>query len=227
MNPTIACQNMASFAKYRGGATGALVDGTPLICGNDYRNDGSDECYIITNSSTSFVSKMNSKRSEAASVVVNINKLWVLGGRDDYSSYLSSSEYIQIGIGSSTGPELPLAVYDHAMVALNQSTFMLIGGDHGGYVYLSKTFYFEESNQNWIPGPDLQQARTGHAAGLGTDTATSQQYIAVTGGRYYDSDIYWYIYLSSVEILYSGETEWHWQTGKQRATTRPHIKVTT
>ena len=49
-----------------------------------------------------------------------------------------------------------------------------------------------------------------HAAGLGIDTATSEQYIAVTGGLYYDSGTI--VVLDSVEILYSGETKW--QTGK-------------
>ena len=52
----------------------------------------------------------------------------------------------------------------------------------------------------------MDTARVQHAAGVGIDTATSQHYIAVTGG-YYSG------YLDSVEILYSGETEW--QTGKQ------------
>merc|ERR1712020_636738 len=115
--------------------------------------------------------------------VLNKNILWVLGGWDGlYGSYLSSTEYIQIGIGSSTGPELPLGVWMHAMVALNPSTMMLIGGDCGSSCYLSKTFYFQESNQDWIPGPEMDQARYLHAAGLGIDTATSEQYIAVTGG---------------------------------------------
>ena len=213
MNPTITCQNMAPFAKEVYGATGALVDGKPLICGGGY-SGYYDECYMITKSSTSYVSKMKSKRSGAASVLVNINKLWVLGGWD--GSRLSSTEYI--GIGSSTGPQLPLAVNGHAMVALNTYTFILIGGYSSGY--LSKTFYFQESNQDWIPGPEMDTARGYHAAGVGIDTATSQHYIAVTGGRYHDSG---YIYLDSVEILYSGETEW--QTGKQRATTRPHKKA--
>ena len=218
MNPTITCQNMAPFAKKVYVATGALVDGKPLICGGYYTGGNYyDECYMITKSSTSYVSKMKSKRAYAASVLVNINKLWVLGGKDDGSSYLSSTEYIQIGIGSSTGPHLPLAVGYHAMVALNTSTFILIGGYSSGY--LSKTFYFQESNQDWIPGPEMDTARYRHAAGVGIDTATSQHYIAVTGGENYYGE------LDSVEILYSGETEW--QTGKQRATTRPHIKVTT
>ena len=203
MNPTITCQNMAPFAKEVWGATGALVDGEPLICGGFF--DGySDECYMITKSSTSLANKMNSKRYGAASVVVNINKLWVLGGSDG-SSYLSSTEYIQIGIGSSTGPELPFAVSYHAMVALNPSTFIIIGGYADGYVsgYSSKTFYYE----HWITGPDMDQARAWHAAGLGIDTASSDQYIAVTGGSGYSG------YLDSVEILFPGESEW--QTGKQ------------
>ena len=208
---------MAPFAKYTFAATGALVDGKPLICGGDDAKN--DECYMITKSSTSFISKMNTKRAYAASVVLNNNILWVLGGSDGLFSHLSSTEYIQIGIGSSTGPELPLAWHArHAMVALNQSTVMLIGGYSSTLQSsLSKTFYYQESNQDWIPGPEMDQARYEHAAGLGIDTATSEQYIAVTGGN--DG----FGVLDSVGILYSGETEW--QTGKQRAKTRPHKKA--
>ena len=57
---------MAPFAKEVEGATGALVDGKPLICGG---SGYSDECYMITKSSTSYASKMQSKRAYAASVL--------------------------------------------------------------------------------------------------------------------------------------------------------------
>ena len=92
------------------------------------------------------------------------------------------------------------------MVALNPSTFMLIGG-YDGDDRLSKTFYYQESHQDWSPGPEMDQARRKHAAGLGTDTETSEQYIVVAGG----SGIYGS--LDSVEILYSSGTKW--QAGRQ------------
>ena len=76
---------------------------------------------------------------------------------------------------------------------------------------MKKTFYYSENNQEWITGPELKEGRRQHAAGLGTDTTTSEHYIAVTGGI--GNSLYYLGYLDSVEILFSGDTEW--QTGKQ------------
>ena len=208
VDKSLSCQNLAPFAKKTRGAIGALVNGIPLICGGYSSFGYSDECYKITKSMTSLVTKMNSKRYGADSVVVDNNLLWVLGGRKDTSTYLSSteyisiSEYVQIQIGAGAGPDLPLAVYEHAIVAWNSSYFMLIGG-HDGDGYLAKTFNYHEGKQEWISGPELNQARSSHGVGLGMDTATSEHYIAVSGGRYDD-----YGSLDSVELLYKGETEW-------------------
>ena len=71
----------------------------------------------------------------------------------------------------------------------------------------SKTFYYNEDNPEWIPGPEMKQVRGYHAAGLGKDQAKNDPYIAVTGG--FKSG-----YLDSVELLYEGETEW--QAGKHQ-----------
>ena len=50
----------------------------------------------------------------------------------------------------------------------------------------------------WITGPNLMQARNSHAAGIVTDEVTDENFVAVTGGRYY-----WF-YLDSTEILQDG-----------------------
>ena len=206
MDNSLSCQNLAPFAKKTYAATGALVEGVPLICGGYYPGGSySDECSQITKSMTSLVTNMTSKRGYAASVVLNKNQLWVMGGRSS-STYLKSTEFIQIGAGSTSGPDLPLAIASHAIVAWTSSSFMLIGGDDENY--LAKTFYYHvEKPDEWIPGPELKQERGWHAAGLGMDRATNDPYIAVTGG--YKSG-----YLDSVELLYEGETEW--QAGKHQ-----------
>ena len=101
---------------------------------------------------------------------------------------------------------MPIAVYEHAILALNSSVFMLIGG-HDGNESLAKTFYYYEDKDEWIAGPELSQSRSRHAVGFGMDTSTSECYIAVTGGKPSD-----YGFLQTVELLYVGETEW--QAGK-------------
>ena len=205
MDNTLSCQNLAPFAKMTKYATGGLVDGVPLICGGRY-SGFYDECYSITKSLTSFVTTMTSKRAYAASLVLE-KGLWMMGGYDG-SSYLSSSEYVQISSGSSSGPNLPYAVGNHAVVAWSSTYFMLTGGRNVGGV-LSKTFYYHEDNPEWIPGPEMKQARKFHAAGLGMDQATNDPYIAVTAGVGFGIG-----YLDSVELLYEGETEW--QAGKHQ-----------
>ena len=88
---------------------------------------------------------------------------------------------------------------------------MIIIGHGDGHGSLRKTFYYSDNNQEWITGPELTEGRRHHAAGLGTDTTTSEQYIAVTGGI--GNSVYYSGHLDSVEIFYAGDTEW--QVGKQ------------
>ena len=154
-----------------------------------------------------FVTKMKSKRYKPASVVLENKKLWITGGWDVGVSELSSSEYIQISSGSTSGPDLPFAVWFHSVVAWNSSSFMLMGGQAASYNFVTKTFYYHESNPEWIPGPEVKLARWYQASGLGVDQATNVPFIALTGGAASG-----YVWLDSVELLYEGETEW--QAGK-------------
>ena len=141
-------QNMVPFEKHVGGATGALVDGKPLICGGNRGFQLYDECYIITKSNISLVTNMNSKRADAASVVVNNTKLWVLGGWN--TGILNSTEYVHIGEEEGgfaiAGPDLPVPAHRHAVVSLNSSCYMLISGKDAFY-------YKDEGNQyrlDWV-----------------------------------------------------------------------------
>ena len=200
--PYRECQNMAIPPEKAKGATGGLVEGRLLICGGKDSELFHDECYRVTKISTSLIKIMKEKRAYATSVVVNHIKLWILGGRscNNDNCLLNSTEYFHVGQYNYYGPNLPNSTYGHTITAWNSTSYIIIGG-HGG---LKKTFLHSENNHEiWITGPELNQGRSQHAAGLGIDTATSETYIAVTGGMGY---------LDSVEILYSGDTEWN--TGK-------------
>ena len=98
------------------------------------------------------------------------------------------------------GPDLPYSVYYHALININKTVSMLIGG----YICnanTAKTYYFHHETKNWIQGPNLLTARHHHAAGVLTDQTTREKHIVVSGG--YGSS-----YLSSVEILYYGSNQW-------------------
>ena len=193
----MSCQNLAPFARGIFYATGGLVNGVPLICGGEL-GSAIDECYSITKTLSSLVTKMSDRRYLADSVVVQENTfLWILGGAG--GSGKSTSEYISLS-GSASGPNLPISVYGHAVVAWNSTDFMLMGGSGG-----SKTFYYNEDNSEWTPGPEMKESRARFKAGLGMDQATNDPYIAATGGVWG---------LDSVDLLYQGEIEW--QAGKHQ-----------
>ena len=117
------------------------------------------------------------------------------------SQYLVSTEYVTV-TGTMLGPDLPMALDSHAMVAINSTCSMVIGGLSNNGISAS-TFFYDRNEEEWINGPSLIQARDSHAAGIVTDEVTDEQFVAVTGGSDYG-------YLDSTEILQDRE----WVQGK-------------
>ena len=176
--------------------TGGLIGDTVIIC-EGY------ECYSLTSEKATLVTHMSVGRWGAASIVINDNTLWVTGGWNGYAGgYLASTEYVTV-TGTMIGPVLPMAIQYHAMVAINSTCSMVIGGYSNGYSFAS-TFYYDHNEEEWINGPSLMQARYDHAAGIVTDEVTGEHFVAVTGGGYTYDD------LDSTEILQDGE----WVQGK-------------
>ena len=107
----------------------------------------------------------------------------------------------QYGKNSTIGPDLPLSVYSHAIVNINESVSMLIGGYicSGSKGNSAKTYYFHHETQTWIQGPNLSNARSRPAAGVVTDQTTREKHIIVSGGIGAPS-------LS--EILFYGANQW-------------------
>ena len=189
------CNNWPDFPISVYGATGGLIEDIVIICGG-YNND---ECYSLTSEKATLVTHMSVGGWYAASIVIYDNTLWVTGGYD--SGSLVSTDYV-IMTGTMPGPNLPMALWRHAMVAINRTFAMVIGGLSSGGTSAS-TFYYDHNEGEWTTGPSLMQARIYHAAGIVTDEVTDENFVAVTGG--YGSD-----YLDSTEILQDG----NWFQGK-------------
>ena len=102
---------------------------------------------------------------------------------------------------SNLGPDLPLGLNRHAIVKLNDSVSILIGGNADSLHYSPKTFYYIEDNKEWVPGPDLIHGRWGHSAGIVTDSMTDKEYLVVIGGRNE-------MVLSCIEIFNEVENRW-------------------
>ena len=183
---------MAPLAKTTAAATGGLLDGLPVIVGGDDR-----QIHSIAKDQSKFLGQLTVTRWGAASVVLSNNTLWVTGGLDQSCNRLKTTEFVTKEGKTSKGPDLPLALCGHAIVALNRGVFILIGGCTGSY---SSATYFYEEKKGWRPGPNLKNGRFQHTAGVLTDRVSTKQYIvAVGGGSAY----------TSVEYLeYPGSNEW-------------------
>ena len=178
------------------GATGALINGQPVICGGlDAGGNTIDDCYILIDNQYVPFATMSTTRWTAASVIFR-NSLFLSGGRDGSGNTLKSTEFISQG-ESKPGPSLRVALENHAMVLWNNS-LMVIGGSAGG----DKKQTWVLSNNQWVPGSPLHQGRDLHAAAVGADRTTQEQFIAVTGGCNGDA-------CDNVEILWRGSTEWY------------------
>ena len=99
-----------------------------------------------------------------------------------------------------------MALYGHAMIAINTTHSMVIGGRYSWNIEIDLTFYFDHGNQQWIDGPRLIQAREHHAVGIVNDQVTMTNLVIITGG--YTG----YTYFDSTEIL----VESQWLPGKKR-----------
>jgi hypothetical protein len=130
------------------GATGGLIGNKPAICGGFMNDDGNDhrkDCFVIGQSVTK-QPKMSKARGFAASVTFNENTLWVTGGLTD-NVYHKDTEFVQLN-GTRPGPDLPIEVAYHCLVALNSTTILLIGGARGYAVRVSsvqrptRSFFF-------------------------------------------------------------------------------------
>ena len=141
---------------------------------------------MIGHENTRFHVNMTLGRMFAASIVVG-NRLWVLGGFGKFAA-ATSSEYVSIidGIHPERGPDLPIPLFHHTVVSINETTAMLIGGYNMDVSY--KTYYFYYLNNDWTQGPDLDKSGSiiYHNAGIITDHITQEDHLLVFGIGIFD-----------------------------------------
>ena len=149
------CKNWPEFPVRLDGATGGLVKDTVIICGGFNGTFShvdewiTNECYSLTSEKATLVTLMSVRRAGAASIVSNDNALWVTGGFYDDIGVLNSTEYVTI-TKTVPGPDLPMALEAHAMVPINSTCSMVIGGSHGeganyclyNFAYVKNSEYF-------------------------------------------------------------------------------------
>ena len=194
---------LPDYPKRLTGTTGKFLDDAAIICGG--RNNGpydfyyTSECFALTKNFKEFesIAPMKEERAHAKSIITQ-GQIWVTGGHGN--KIHSSTDYIPKKF-SSNEPILPEPVERHAIISINDTTSMLIGGYTTYNFYSRKTYYFNHHSQIWNDGPSLMNGRCYHTAGLIMDHVTHTQHIAVVGG--YNNEV-----LDSVELLLNGETQW-------------------
>ena len=156
------CNDWIDFPDNPGvtGATGGFFRNFSIICGGtsetEKYNFVKDECISLNSTFTGMLLKMSTQRNQAASVLVNDDKLWITGGMTFYPNitFLTSTEYIQdmqgYGLYTTTGPELPVGLYSHQIVSFNSKILgkyvsMLIGGQSNSTVKSAKTISGSEA----------------------------------------------------------------------------------
>ena len=94
-------------------ATGGLLQNSPIVCGGrDGQIKVSQDCVVIGQQPEM---KMIEKRRDAASVALDQNTLWIVGGYNGRNE-LSSTEFIKLDQPSVKGRDLPFTISYHSMI---------------------------------------------------------------------------------------------------------------
>jgi hypothetical protein len=209
-DPSKVCHPSVRDAKYpidhvQGASGGLLNNNTALICGG-YQYSTSkvlDDCFAINGTAVEAKLKLTQPRSYAASVVINGNNLWMTGGRLG-SGPTKTTELVSL-TGTRPGPDLPLEVYYHCLVSLNDTTVLLIGGNDG--TRSKATFYFNSDSETWTPGPSLITGRSAHSCALFKSPLHGHTDTVIVTGGYNNGD-----FLKSTEWLQLDSTN-SWTSG--------------
>jgi len=195
------CADLADFPVSNEGAVGAILNGTPIVCGGRYSSTFYQACYKLTNGGWQEFASMNERRLLAAGIMFK-NKFHIFGGYNDASGNLQTSEIISIDGAVEYGPELPEAVSSHAITSINSTVSLLSGGWTGDYSPL--TWFFNHETQAFSSGPSLLEGRQNHGSATIVDKVTKAKIPMVTGGIGNG-----YSRLDTTELLINGM----WQSG--------------
>ena len=202
-----ACADLADFPSRNHDAVGANLDGTPVVCGG-YRPGGYSfgylqTCYKFTNAGWQEFASMKEKRTYASGVMYK-NRFHVFGGAGSSISQ-KTTELISIDGGVEYGPELPEAVFLHAITSINSTVSLLSGGWTSAISNSPLTWYFNHETDVFSSGPSLLEGRYDHGSATIVDKVTTAKIPIVTGG-YKDHTG---TRLDSTEMLINGM----WQSG--------------
>ena len=113
------------------------------------------KCYKVTQKEVIPIGGMLFNRSSAASVSIN-GYLWITGGRG--MDFLKTSEFVSLH-SAIPGPDLPMPMYKHTMINIENYLTLLIGGQLDFGKSSTRTYYFNHTANEWSSGPKLNHGR--------------------------------------------------------------------
>ncbi len=210
-SPSTTCSNLPSFPSQIHGGIGGLQDEEPLICGGFdsglgnftskchlYRNGGWVETYSLTEPKA-FMAISRTPFDEES------DRFLISGGQNPIQ--LNTSEVLTENGWVAVEQDLPVTLWRHCMVLLNETTVLVVGGHNAETPYSNETYLLDSDTGVWSEGPRLNIGRHDHSCGrIRTDSGSLEKRVIVVGG-YNES------FLSSVEVL-NTET-WTWEFGPE------------
>ena len=196
LNPNAKYELLANKVPRVDFATGGLLQNSPIVCGGGYHGITSRDCVVIGKPEMEI--KMIEKRRFAASVALDQNTLWIVGGTDEDFNDLNSTEFIKLGQLSVKGRDLPFTISYHSMIQYDEKSIYIIGGCQNGQLNSKKTWIVDPTNDFRITeGPSLNKGREFY--GCAKMTLNGRTILVVAGGYGNDGQ------LDSVEILDTSE----------------------
>ena len=180
LNPNAKYELLANNAPRVNWATGGLLQNSPIVCGGwDAQDNISRDCVVIGQPEMEM--KMIEKRQWAASVALDQNTLWIVGGRDEYSNDLISTEFVKLGQPSIKGRDLPFTIWGHSMIQYDEKSIYVIGGWQNEQIFSKKTWIVDPTSEFQITeGPSLNKGRQFH--GCAKMTLNGRTILVVAGG---------------------------------------------
>ena len=199
-----------------GMAVGANLASLPIVCSGYWQSSTgyhtSDKCFSYVEGEWQHFATMIRKRAGAAGIVYN-NGFHIFGGYEEIwksNTILQSSEIVKKDGSSTEGPQLPANISSHAIASINSTVSIITGGyTNAAYPnnYVDKTWYFNHATQEFQPGPNMLEARSGHASGTITDQESKEKMVIIAGG---ESSAWPPGLRDSTDILLNGQ----WVTGR-------------
>jgi len=200
--PNLVCSNLPDVPIGLQGLTGQLYQGSkPILCGGrNSSNITQCGCFLYENRSWNNIADLAECVWFPSSTTFTLNGheiFLITGGAINLHEASTVQSYNGSSWNKDNNAVLPLSIWLHCLVKINDSTLLMIGGRSGSIT--ENTFFFDIGETKWMPGPALHFARFGHGCGIidwfNPVTNQLEKVVFAVGGHNDE-------YLDTVEMLF-------------------------